>query len=42
MILCIGDTFIVVCKESLLPKDSARVMESMTKSGKEIIEITRE
>jgi len=42
MILCIGDTFVVICKEGIKSSDRDRVMEKLKSSGKEIIEISKE
>lgn len=42
MIMCIGDGFILIATEGIKSTDRAAVVEIMNKSGKEIIEVSRE
>jgi len=42
MIMCIGDTYVIIAKDGIKDSDRERVMEKLQKSGKEIIVITRE
>ena len=42
MILCIGDSFVIICKDAIVKDDQQKVMDKLNNSGKEILEISRE